>query len=159
MYRLPGSRNSRRALPAPMQTKTSETAVKFEWLGNHIRVLDQRQVPQYEIYLTFTRTQEIAQAIKSGIILDEVAIRKACASSIYLAALRKRHTTDWKQALKADFEVLRKAVVERQDCWPVLDQMQSWVLNTVATPEASHQLCYQLGEFVESMVNSDHSVD
>lgn len=112
----------------------------YQWSENHMRVLDCRQYPKYSIYLTFTRSQEVAHAIKSGIIKHPEAQRRACLASIFLAAQRKSDTSDWKQALKADFEVLRKATDGSVDIRHSLDQAQALVLDTNADKQESEML-------------------
>lgn len=82
----------------------SVTAIR--WQDDHLQLLDQRQLPEYEIYLSFTRAHELADAIRSMIVRGAPAIGITAAYGIALAALRKQDTSDWNQALKGDFEGL-----------------------------------------------------
>jgi methylthioribose-1-phosphate isomerase len=85
-------------------SNSSVTAI--HWQGDHLQLLDQRQLPEYEIYLSFTRAHELSDAIRSMIVRGAPAIGITAAYGIALSALRKQDTGDWNQALKGDFEGL-----------------------------------------------------
>jgi len=69
----------------------------IEWLGNQVKILDQTKLPQEEIYLEFSRYQDIASAITELKIRGAPAIGVAGAYAIALGALEIR------ASLKADF--------------------------------------------------------
>lgn len=86
------------------------------WCEECIMVLDQRLLPQEEVFLTFTRAWEVALAIKVGIIVEAKTIIKSCLAALYLAAQKKMsmHNNDsdelhWHN-LKEEFSVLTHSI-------------------------------------------------
>jgi len=59
-----------------------------EWLGDRVRILDQTQLPQKEVYLELGRHQDIASAIKALKIRGAPAIGVAGGYAIALGALK-----------------------------------------------------------------------
>jgi methylthioribose-1-phosphate isomerase len=62
----------------------------IEWLGDRLRLLDQTCLPQAEVYLEFTRYQDVASAIRELKIRGAPAIGVAGAYGIALGALNIR---------------------------------------------------------------------
>ena len=58
----------------------------IEWLDNKVRILDQRRLPQEEVYLEFEDYQEVARAIREMKVRGAPAIGVAAAYGIALGA-------------------------------------------------------------------------
>jgi methylthioribose-1-phosphate isomerase len=102
-----------------MKTGSKERIIKMkpiEWLGNSLKILDQTQLPQKEIYLTITDYKEAVTAIKQLKVRGAPAIGIAAAYGIALGAL-SIHTTDFRDfnkkldAVFKDFAASRPTAV------------------------------------------------
>ncbi|ABA58751.1 translation initiation factor 2B subunit I family (IF-2BI) [Nitrosococcus oceani ATCC 19707] len=74
------------------------------WTGAGVRLLDQRRLPQEEIYWTIACVSDVAQAITKMVVRGAPAIGIAAAYGVVLAA-RARFSeagSGWKQLLEAD---------------------------------------------------------
>ena len=60
----------------------------IEWTDRGVVMLDQRRLPGEELYLTFTRPEEVAEAIRNMTIRGAPAIGVAAAMGLALGALR-----------------------------------------------------------------------
>ncbi|MFC2011267.1 S-methyl-5-thioribose-1-phosphate isomerase [Chloroflexota bacterium] len=76
---------------------TGTDYLPVEWLGNRIKILDQTRLPQEEVYLEFSRYEDIASAITKLIIRGAPAIGVAGAYAVALGALNIEASS------KADF--------------------------------------------------------
>jgi len=77
-----------------------------EWLGDRVRILDQTQLPQKEVYLELSRHQDIASAITALKIRGAPAIGVAGGYAVALGALKI------KPGSKAEFLQELKTVIQ-----------------------------------------------
>jgi methylthioribose-1-phosphate isomerase len=83
----------------------------IRWEQGTLRLLDQRQLPQSEVYIELPDAETAANAIRDMVVRGAPAIGITAAYAVVVAA-RQRHASDpgsWKQALAADLELLAQA--------------------------------------------------
>ena len=82
----------------------------IEWLGNgHLRLLDQRRLPDRIAYRDCNNVAEVAESIASLVVRGGPAMGIAAAYGIAMAAQRIRTSDNWEAALAADFDLLEGA--------------------------------------------------
>ena len=74
----------------------------IEWTDDGVVMLDQRELPQEEVYLTFTKPEEVIEAIADLVIRGAPAIGVAAAMGMALGA----------QALSDDPDEFRAGLVD-----------------------------------------------
>jgi len=83
----------------------------ISWNGTGLRLLDQRRLPQAEIYLDFVDAPAVAVAIRDMVVRGAPAIGITAAYAVVLAA--QQHTTDspgdWRTLLQRDMQQLAEA--------------------------------------------------
>ncbi|HJX13092.1 MAG TPA: S-methyl-5-thioribose-1-phosphate isomerase [Dehalococcoidales bacterium] len=89
-----------------MRLNKSMDNLPIEWLGDHVRIIDQTQLPRKEVYLELDDYTEIAAAIRELKIRGAPAIGIAGAYAVALGAL-KISPTD-----KSDFLRLLRGVID-----------------------------------------------
>ncbi|MDX9875234.1 MAG: S-methyl-5-thioribose-1-phosphate isomerase [Spongiibacteraceae bacterium] len=80
----------------------------IRWCGDHLQLLDQRQLPAREIYLDYRDANGVATAIREMIVRGAPAIAIAAAYGAVLAArqLAGQHPADWSAALQPSLDQL-----------------------------------------------------
>jgi methylthioribose-1-phosphate isomerase len=76
------------APPSTAQLNTYDQIRAVQWRGDHLRLLDQRRLPQEEVWLDFRSADEVAQAIRDLVVRGAPAIGIATAWGVVLAARR-----------------------------------------------------------------------
>lgn len=79
-----------------------------EWRGDRLRLLDQRLLPDREVYLELQTAAEVAAAITDMAVRGAPAIGITAAYGVVLAASqhRREHRRDWRQEIEQDLELL-----------------------------------------------------
>src|SRR5690242_15470119 len=62
----------------------------IEWVDNKVVMLDQRKLPQHEIYNTYSTYEEVGEAIKEMVVRGAPAIGVAAAMGLALGALSSK---------------------------------------------------------------------
>lgn len=81
----------------------------LEWRDDHLRILDQRSLPDALIWVECHDADEAAAAITGGVVQGDVDVGLVAAYGIALAARRIGRSMDWALDLQADFERLAQA--------------------------------------------------
>lgn len=81
----------------------------LEWCGTHLRMLDQRSLPESMVWVECHTVSEAVAAIVDGTVQDPAAIGLVAAYGIVLAARAVGQADDWALALEADVAQLAKA--------------------------------------------------
>lgn len=81
----------------------------LEWHNNHLRLLDQRCLPQAVVWVECHNAKDAAAAIVDGVVQGAVAAGLVAAYAIALAARHIGQADDWTVALEADFALLARA--------------------------------------------------
>lgn len=71
-----------------MSTSTDQIIVSLKWNADHLKLLDQRLLPEKVLYLNLTQVTEIWEAIRQLKVRGAPAIGIAAAYGVYLAAQR-----------------------------------------------------------------------
>lgn len=83
----------------------------IEWTEQGLRLLDQRRLPQAEVYLLLTDAGSVAQAIRDLVVRGAPAIGIAAAYAVALSA--QQHTAkspaNWRDRVEVDMAVLAAA--------------------------------------------------
>ena len=118
------------------QMLAAEKVKALDWRDGSLYLLDQRLLPQQELWQRYDSATEVAQAIREMRVRGAPAIGIAAAFAVVLAA--KQHfanqTEDWQTALEADFTELAEsrptavnlfwALQKMRDCLTVATQCQ-----------------------------------
>jgi methylthioribose-1-phosphate isomerase len=98
----------------------------IEWLGDRVRILDQRQLPQKEAYLELSRYQDVASAIAGLKIRGAPAIGVAGAYGLALGALKikARPREDFLRRLGAVTKAIAATRPTARNLFRALERMQ-----------------------------------
>ncbi|MFI9660303.1 Methylthioribose-1-phosphate isomerase [Pseudomonas aeruginosa] len=85
----------------------AERVKAIEWRDGTLRLLDQRLLPQEEVWLEHESAAEVAKAIRDMVVRGAPAIGISAAYGIVLGArARLAQGGDWRAALEEDFRLL-----------------------------------------------------
>lgn len=85
----------------------AERVKAIEWRDGTLRLLDQRLLPQEEVWLDHGSAAEVAKAIRDMVVRGAPAIGISAAYGIVLGArARLARGGDWRTALEEDFRLL-----------------------------------------------------
>ena len=110
-----------------------------EWSDGVLRLLDQRRLPEEEIWLEYRDAAAVADAIRDMVVRGAPAIGITAAYGVVLAAVQ-RHAEDpagWKQAMEADFERLAGARPTAVNLFWALDRMRRRIAEAGDDPVAA----------------------
>jgi methylthioribose-1-phosphate isomerase len=105
----------------------------IRWVDDVVRMLDQRLLPQQEIYRDFSDCQEVASAITAMVIRGAPAIGVAAAYGMALAALKSSATS-----LESWLNELHFAAKELQAARPTAINL-SWAVKRILSEVEKHQ--------------------
>lgn len=82
-----------------------------EWTGDALKLIDQRQLPEREVYVRLKTVAGVAQAIRDMVVRGAPAIGIAAAYGVVLAARERcrQNSGGWAEALAADLALLNAA--------------------------------------------------
>ena len=106
---------------------TSDSVRALQWIGNALRVLDQRKLPGAVEFEDFDSALGVAEAIRSMRVRGAPAIGIAAAFGVVLAA-GCRHAQNpgtWKERIGKDFEILAASRPTAVNLFWALDQMRN----------------------------------
>ncbi|CAK0779960.1 Methylthioribose-1-phosphate isomerase [Gammaproteobacteria bacterium] len=110
-----------------MNTTTSFSPAAVVWRGDHLRLLDQRLLPQQEVYLDLYNVSTVASAIRDMVVRGAPAIGITAAYGAVLAA-RDRYRTSpdtWRTDVEEDLTQLASARPTAVNlCW-ALDRLRT----------------------------------
>ncbi len=95
-----------------------------EWVDNHVRLLDQRLLPQEERYVDLYGSAEVAEAIRNMTVRGAPAIGVAAAYGVALAALETQARNPV-QAVEEAIGVLASARPTAVNLFAALDRMRA----------------------------------
>lgn len=107
--------------------------ISIAWLGDALRLIDQRKLPHEETWLTLTSAAQTAEAIRDMVVRGAPAIGIAAAYGIVLAAQARQPlysqagAAAWRTALAADFELLAASRPTAVNLFWALQSMQAAV--------------------------------
>ena len=82
-----------------------------EWKDNHLVLLDQRKLPQHELYVQIYSAEDTAEAIRNMVVRGAPAIGIAAAYAVVMAARKsyKQYPNDWRNRLALEVETLKNS--------------------------------------------------
>ena len=110
-----------------------------EWSDGLLRLLDQRRLPEEEVWLEYRDAAAVADAIRDMVVRGAPAIGITAAYGVVLAAAR-HHAKDpagWKQAIEADLERLAGARPTAVNLFWALDRMRHCIAEAGDDPVAA----------------------
>jgi methylthioribose-1-phosphate isomerase len=144
----------------------------INWTGTSLELLDQRRLPQDEVYIDFTEAGAVAGAIRDMVVRGAPAIGITAAYAVVLSA--QQHTTassdNWREPLLLDIQQLAAARPTAVNLVWALERMQRRLSHAGDTPvaalldEAKHihqediEANHRMGEQGASLINEGESV-
>ncbi|WP_277374481.1 S-methyl-5-thioribose-1-phosphate isomerase [Pseudomonas sp. AA-38] len=145
------------------QLLAAEKVQAIDWHGGALYLLDQRLLPQEQVWLRFDSAAEVAQAIRDMVVRGAPAIGIAAAYGVVLGAQACLAAGgDWRQALEADFQRLaasrptavnlfwalqrmRERLQRLKDDQGVLEQLEAEAVGIHASDREANLTMAQLG--------------
>jgi len=103
----------------------------IKWQDNAVIMLDQRKLPETEVYVTLTSYEEVAQAIKNMTIRGAPAIGVAAAMGVALGALKSQaqNFLEFDKEVKAICQTLFETRPTAVNLKWALDRMEKFIQN------------------------------
>lgn len=115
-----------------------DTIRAVQWEGDALKLLDQRLLPQEEIYIEYHDVVAVAEAIKDMVVRGAPAIGICAAYGVVLAA--KAHVqnspTDWHNAIHADLDMLARSRPTAVNLMWAIERMRQVVAACATQPPA-----------------------
>jgi len=124
--------------PSPTTQHISRVQA-VQWQSGHLVLLDQRRLPQEEIYLTLTSVSEVAQAIRDMVVRGAPAIGIAAAFGIVLAAHQRLDESpdNWKQRIRQDLDELAASRPTAVNLFWAIERMRQCIAVVAEGPLAA----------------------
>ncbi|BES70903.1 S-methyl-5-thioribose-1-phosphate isomerase [Marinobacter nanhaiticus D15-8W] len=110
------------------------------WHGDHLALLDQRQLPDQEIWLTYKDASAVADAIRDMVVRGAPAIGISAAYGVVLAAHQAGDTKDWRADIEVAIEVLAKSRPTAVNLFWALERMKTRLQACQSAAEAIAKL-------------------
>lgn len=145
------------------QLLAAEKVQAIDWRDGALYLLDQRLLPQEQVWLRFDSAAEVARAISDMVVRGAPAIGIAAAYGVVLGAQACLAAGgDWRQALEADFQQLaasrptavnlfwalqrmRERLLRLKDEQGVLEQLEAEAVGIHASDREANLTMAQLG--------------
>jgi len=154
-------------------TKPTDSIRAIRWEQQRLLLLDQRALPQQEIYLELDNAPAVARAIHDMVVRGAPAIGITAAYGVVLSAQQQlaQSDADWRKALEADLALLAASRPTAVNLFWALDRMRRVIdSSTEATlvsqlqheAEAIHEediaANIRMGEFGAGLISGQCSV-
>jgi methylthioribose-1-phosphate isomerase len=128
---------SGREFLSAINTQTADTIRPIIWADNHLRLLDQRQLPDRIIYLDVTTADDVAAAISSMVVRGAPAIGITAAYGVVLVARAAFRTdpTQWQKLMHAGLEKLAQSRPTAINLHWAIQRMQALASQIEGEPE------------------------
>ena len=144
----------------------------INWTGSSLRLLDQRRLPQDEVYIDFSEAGAVAEAIRDMVVRGAPAIGITAAYAVVLSAQQYTTTSpgNWREPLLLDIQQLAAARPTAVNLVWALERMQRRLSRAGDAPvaalldEARHiqqediEANHRMGERGASLINQGESV-
>jgi methylthioribose-1-phosphate isomerase len=109
------------------------------WQADQLRLLDQRILPDREIYLEYDDVNGVAEAIREMVVRGAPAIGIAAAYGIVLAARAcfARAQEQWRQAIETDLQALARSRPTAVNLFWAIARMRELIVTLEGDPEAA----------------------
>lgn len=104
----------------------NDASKAVQWHNNKLRLLDQRLLPQQEVYLDYADADSVATAIRDMVVRGAPAIGITAAYGVVLAAATryKQSAHMWRDAIRQDMETLAQSRPTAVNLFWALECMQ-----------------------------------
>ncbi len=121
------------------QAITSGKVVAIEWLGNALKLIDQRKLPHETCHEIFHNAEDVAHAITDMLVRGAPAIGISAAYGVVLSAQAhaKNHSpgsAEWRDAVMRDIQILAESRPTAVNLFWALDQMRSMLAQPMTDP-------------------------
>ncbi|NNG13917.1 MAG: s-methyl-5-thioribose-1-phosphate isomerase, partial [Gammaproteobacteria bacterium] len=116
--------------------RSSNSTQAIFWENDHLRLLDQRLLPQEVFYLDITDVKVAADAIRDMVVRGAPAIGITAAYAIVLAATKRyaEDATNWKSLIEADLEYLAASRPTAVNLFWAIERMRQRMQAITANP-------------------------
>jgi methylthioribose-1-phosphate isomerase len=153
-------------------TSNQESFQAIEWSDSRLHLLDQRRLPQEEVYLSYHDPVAVADAIRDMVVRGAPAIGVTAAYGVVLSAQQHiSHSPDnWREPLAADIRLLAAARPTAVNLVWALQRMQARLGRAGADPvadllEEARRIHaedvaanHRMGEYGADLINEGDSV-
>lgn len=109
-----------------MTAKTESSSVQaIIWRDDHVRLLDQRRLPQEEIWIECRDVDAVIDGIRSMAVRGAPAIGIAAAYGVALSARQRQSEQNWRDKILADMAGLAESRPTAVNLFWALDRMRS----------------------------------
>ncbi|MBN1378407.1 MAG: S-methyl-5-thioribose-1-phosphate isomerase [Gammaproteobacteria bacterium] len=88
---------------------TDQKIRAIKWENDFLYLLDQRLLPNQEVYVQFTSSRNVADAIRDMVVRGAPAIGITAAYAVVLSAQSHRDLPNWREAVLDDIEILQNS--------------------------------------------------
>lgn len=131
----------------------------IEWRNSELILLDQRQLPEAETYLSCCNASDVARAISTMVVRGAPAIGIAAAYAVVLSALQHINTEDdkkWIAAIRQDIDLLAESRPTAINLFWALEKMKSSMEMLLLDAKGNRNLFVsRLGEAAELIQQQD----
>lgn len=142
----------------------------IRWKGSHLELLDQRILPQKEVWIELHQVAEVADAITDMVVRGAPAIGVTAAYGVVLAARHHQQLANdaWRSGFDADMKMLAAArptainlqwaidrMVELTDAGADLQQLEA---EAIVIHEEDVAACKAMGDFGASLIKEKTSI-
>lgn len=119
------------------QMLAAEKVKALDWRDGSLYLLDQRLLPQQEVWQRYESAAEVAQAIREMRVRGAPAIGIAAGFAVVLAAKHylAAQRADWVDALESDFAVLAESRPTAVNLFWALEQMRGCLIEAAQHPQ------------------------
>ncbi|MDH5436224.1 MAG: S-methyl-5-thioribose-1-phosphate isomerase, partial [Gammaproteobacteria bacterium] len=116
----------------------NNSIIPIKWENDQLQLIDQRVLPQENIWLTYNDAASVAQAITDMVVRGAPAIGITAAFGVVLAARAaySQSKSDWKQIIKADMATLAASRPTAVNLFWALDRMNHCIEGIEGNPVA-----------------------
>lgn len=113
-------------MSSPSDSALNDASKAVQWHNHKLRLLDQRLLPQQEVYLDYADADSVASAIRDMVVRGAPAIGITAAYGVVLAAASRftQSAKNWREAIHQDMEVLAHSRPTAVNLFWALERMQ-----------------------------------
>lgn len=149
-----------------------DTIRAVQWKDNHLVLLDQRKLPQAELYVELYGADDTAEAIRNMVVRGAPAIGITAAYGLLMAARKcyKQYPNDWRSRLIAEKNVLAESRPTAINLHWALERMMRAAHEEVSDPIAllsaladrihkeDIEANYEMGKLGSSLIKVPHGI-
>jgi len=127
------------------------------WENSTLRLIDQRMLPQSEVWLEYEDVAAVARAITDMVVRGAPAIGITAAYGVVLAARRRfaDSSEGWREAIKADLELLAASRPTAVNLFWAIERMEQ-LIATIDSGDPEPQLLAEAQRIHDEDVTANH---